>query len=153
MQVPRRERKREREERQLRQECPAPADGVGEDPADEGAADGGDGHDGTHDAHVLAAFEGADDLGEHDLAEGADIAIYSGHKFLSGPTSGIVAGRKDLVRAAYLQNRGIARGMKVGKESVAGAMAALMPIVGPAAAVRIARGAMRRPAWRSTRTR
>ncbi|MBE7161643.1 MAG: hypothetical protein INR72_10380 [Williamsia herbipolensis] len=37
--------------------------------------------------------------------------------------------------------------------AVAGAMAALMPIVGPAAAVRIARGAMRRPAWRSTRTR
>jgi lycopene beta-cyclase len=36
--------------------------------------------------------------------------------------------------------------------AVAGAMAALMPIVGPSAAVRIARGAMRRPAWRSTRT-
>ncbi|MGZ8179696.1 lycopene cyclase family protein [Williamsia sp. SKLECPSW1] len=31
--------------------------------------------------------------------------------------------------------------------AVAGAMAALMPIVGPAAAVRIARGAVRRPAW------
>lgn len=37
--------------------------------------------------------------------------------------------------------------------AVAGAMAALMPIVGPAAAVRIARGAMRRPTWRSARTR
>ncbi|MEX6507196.1 aminotransferase class V-fold PLP-dependent enzyme [Jiella sp. M17.18] len=59
------------------------------------------------------------------LARGADIVIYSGHKFLSGPTSGIVAGRKDLVRAAYLQNRGIGRAMKVGKESVAGVMAAL----------------------------
>lgn len=59
------------------------------------------------------------------LAKGADIAIYSGHKFLGGPTSGIVAGRKDLVRAGYLQNRGIGRGMKVGKESVAGVMAAL----------------------------
>ncbi|MBW7922204.1 MAG: aminotransferase class V-fold PLP-dependent enzyme [Rubellimicrobium sp.] len=59
------------------------------------------------------------------LTEGADLVIYSGHKFLSGPTSGIVAGRKDLVRAAYLQNRGIGRGMKVGKESVAGVMAAL----------------------------
>lgn len=59
------------------------------------------------------------------LEEGADIAIYSGHKFLSGPTSGIVAGRNDLVRAAYLQNRGIGRAMKVGKESVAGVMAAL----------------------------
>ena len=59
------------------------------------------------------------------LSSGADIAIYSGHKFLGGPTTGIVAGRKDLVRASYFQNRGIGRGMKVGKESVAGVMAAL----------------------------
>ncbi|RWM20922.1 aminotransferase class V-fold PLP-dependent enzyme [Mesorhizobium sp.] len=59
------------------------------------------------------------------LASGADIVVYSGHKFLSGPTSGIVTGRKDLVRAAYLQNRGVARAMKVGKESIAGTMAAL----------------------------
>ena len=59
------------------------------------------------------------------LARGADIVIYSGHKFLGGPTSGIVTGRKNLVRAAYLQNHGIARAMKVGKESIAGTMAAL----------------------------
>ena len=59
------------------------------------------------------------------LARGADIVVYSGHKFLGGPTSGIVAGRKDLVRAASLHNRGIGRGMKVGKESIAGVMAAL----------------------------
>ena len=59
------------------------------------------------------------------LEEGADLVVYSGHKFLGGPTTGIVAGRKDLVRAGYLQNRGIGRGMKVGKESVAGVMAAL----------------------------
>ncbi|KAB2726450.1 aminotransferase class V-fold PLP-dependent enzyme [Brucella anthropi] len=59
------------------------------------------------------------------LEQGADVVIYSGHKFLGGPTSGIVAGRKDLVRSAYLQNRGIGRLMKVGKESIAGVMAAL----------------------------
>ncbi len=59
------------------------------------------------------------------IAEGADLVIYSGHKFLGGPTSGLVAGRKDLVRSAYLQNRGVARGMKVGKETIAGVMAAL----------------------------
>ena len=59
------------------------------------------------------------------LAAGADLAIYSAHKFLGGPTAGIVAGRKDLVRAAFLQNCGIGRGMKVGKESIVGAMAAL----------------------------
>lgn len=66
---------------------------------------------------------------EYDLrgptALGADLVIYSGHKFLSGTTSGIVAGRRDLVRATYLQHRGIGRSMKVGKEGVAGAMAAL----------------------------
>jgi L-seryl-tRNA(Ser) seleniumtransferase len=59
------------------------------------------------------------------LAAGADLAVYSAHKFLGGPTAGIVAGRKDLVRAAYLQNYGIGRGMKVGKEGIAGAIAAL----------------------------
>lgn len=59
------------------------------------------------------------------LARGADLVVYSGHKFLGGPTSGIVAGRRVLVHAAALQNRGIGRGMKVGKESIAGVMAAL----------------------------
>ncbi|WMY76091.1 aminotransferase class V-fold PLP-dependent enzyme [Buttiauxella selenatireducens] len=59
------------------------------------------------------------------LAEGADIVLYSGHKFLGGPTSGIVAGHKDRVRHAWLQNRGLARGMKVGKENIIGALAAL----------------------------
>jgi len=59
------------------------------------------------------------------LGAGADLALYSSHKFLGGPTGGIVAGRKDLVRAAYLQNGGIGRGMKVGKEGIAGTIAAL----------------------------
>lgn len=59
------------------------------------------------------------------LALGADLTIHSSHKFLGGATAGIVAGRKPLVRAAYLQNFGIARPMKAGKESVAGALAAL----------------------------
>jgi len=70
-----------------------------------------------------------DAASEYDLRlfldQGADIAVYSGHKFLGGPTSGIVAGRKDLVRASYLQNRGIGRGMKVGKETILGVSAAL----------------------------
>ena len=49
------------------------------------------------------------------------MAIYSAHKFLGGPTAGIVAGGKPLVRAAFLQNMGIGRGMKVGKEGIVGA--------------------------------
>ena len=38
----------------------------------------------------------------------------------------MVAGRKALVRAAFLQNFGIARPMKVGKEGIAAAIAALL---------------------------
>ncbi len=59
------------------------------------------------------------------LADGADVVIYSGHKFLGGPTSGVIAGQRELVRAAYLQNMGIGRGFKIGKESIMGTIAAL----------------------------
>ncbi|WP_165224508.1 aminotransferase class V-fold PLP-dependent enzyme [Affinirhizobium pseudoryzae] len=80
-------------------------------------------------AHAQGIPVIVDAASEYDLrkflAAGADVALYSGHKFLGGPTTGIVAGRKDLVRNAFLQNMGIGRGMKVGKESIYGVMAAL----------------------------
>ncbi|MBY4590376.1 aminotransferase class V-fold PLP-dependent enzyme [Rhizobium redzepovicii] len=80
-------------------------------------------------AHARGVPVIVDAASEYDLKifleQGADIALYSGHKFLGGPTSGIVAGRKELVRHAFLQNMGIGRGMKVGKESIFGVMAAL----------------------------
>lgn len=79
-----------------------------------------------HDRGVPVIVDAASEYDLRMFLElGADIVIYSGHKFLGGPTSGIVAGTKDLVKAAYLQNRGIGRGMKVGKESIVGVMAAL----------------------------
>ncbi len=60
------------------------------------------------------------------LERGADLVCFSGHKFLAGPTSGIVAGRKDLVEAClFHQYHGIGRAMKVGKEGIVGVMAAL----------------------------
>lgn len=80
-------------------------------------------------AHAKGVPVIVDAASEYDLRlfleQGADIVLYSGHKFLGGPTSGIVAGNKELVRHAFLQNMGIGRGMKVGKESVFGVMAAL----------------------------
>ncbi|MBB3406696.1 L-seryl-tRNA(Ser) seleniumtransferase [Rhizobium sp. BK316] len=80
-------------------------------------------------AHARGVPVIVDAASEYDLKIflelGADVALYSGHKFLGGPTSGIVAGKKELVRNAFLQNMGIGRGMKVGKESIFGVMAAL----------------------------
>jgi L-seryl-tRNA(Ser) seleniumtransferase len=80
-------------------------------------------------AHAKGVPVIVDAASEYDLklflAQGADMVIYSGHKFLGGPTSGLVAGKKELVRYAFLQNMGIGRGMKVGKESIYGVMAAL----------------------------
>ncbi|MBB3595813.1 L-seryl-tRNA(Ser) seleniumtransferase [Rhizobium sp. BK529] len=80
-------------------------------------------------AHAKGVPVIVDAASEYDLRifleQGADVALYSGHKFLGGPTSGIVAGKKELVRNAFLQNMGIGRGMKVGKESIFGVMAAL----------------------------
>ena len=49
---------------------------------------------------------------------GADIAIFSAHKFMGSLTAGILAGRKKYVKNIYLQNLGIGRGMKVGKEAI-----------------------------------
>lgn len=59
------------------------------------------------------------------LAMGADICLYSAHKFMGGITAGIVVGKREHVRHAYLQNIGIGRGMKVGKEGILATAATL----------------------------
>jgi len=59
------------------------------------------------------------------VASGADLIIMSVQKYLSGPTAGAVCGRADLIRAMYLQNSGIGRTMKVGKEGIFGTMVAI----------------------------
>ena len=60
---------------------------------------------------------------------GADLIVISGGKGIGGPqSSGILAGRADLVEAARLNaspNDGIGRGMKVGKEEIVGLVVAL----------------------------
>ncbi len=59
------------------------------------------------------------------LAAGADICLYSAHKFMGGITAGIVVGKRAHVRHAYMQNIGIGRGMKVGKEGILATAATL----------------------------
>lgn len=59
------------------------------------------------------------------LEAGADLVITSAHKQMGAPTSGMICGRLDLVRACYLQNYGIGRAMKVGKEGIVGCMTAV----------------------------
>ena len=80
-------------------------------------------------AHAHGVPVVVDAAAEYDLrgflAQGGDLVLYSAHKFLRAPTAGIIAGRRDLVRACYLQNGGIGRGFKVGKEGIAGTVAAL----------------------------
>jgi D-glucosaminate-6-phosphate ammonia-lyase len=65
-----------------------------------------------------------DAAAEEDLARytgsGVDLVTFSGGKAIGGPTSGIVAGRANLVRACQAQNAGIGRTMKVGKEQMLG---------------------------------
>ena len=63
------------------------------------------------------------------LQAGADLVGYSGGKCLRGPqTAGILIGREDLVRAAWVQSaphHGFGRSMKVGKEEAMGMLMAV----------------------------
>ncbi len=58
------------------------------------------------------------------VALGPDLVVCSAHKYLGASTAGVVAGRRPLVEALLLQNGGIGRGMKVGKEGIVGVLAA-----------------------------
>lgn len=55
----------------------------------------------------------------------ADVVICSGAKAIAGPTSGIVAGKKEFIQYIEKQLSGIGRGMKVGKETIFGLLQAL----------------------------
>lgn len=55
---------------------------------------------------------------------GAGLVLTSAHKQMGAPTSGMICGRLDLVRACYLNHYGIGRAMKVGKEGIVGCMVA-----------------------------
>ena len=77
---------------------------------------------------VDAAAEGLEVPNPH-LAQGADLVVYSGGKYLNGPQcAGLLLGRKDLVYAARVNagpHHGFGRGFKVGREEVMGMLAAV----------------------------
>jgi hypothetical protein len=63
------------------------------------------------------------------IAAGADMVVYSGGKYLRGPQStGVLLGRRALCEAAWLNgppHQAFGRSMKVGKEEIVGAVAAV----------------------------
>ncbi|MBK9165956.1 MAG: aminotransferase class V-fold PLP-dependent enzyme [Bryobacterales bacterium] len=63
------------------------------------------------------------------ISRGVDLVAYSGGKIIRGPqTAGILAGRKDLIAAAFMNSaphHAFARAMKVSKEEVAGMVKAI----------------------------
>ena len=73
---------------------------------------------------VLIDAAAEEDL-THFVQSGAALVTFSGGKAIGGPTSGIVAGRAELVAACRAQNSGIGRPMKVGKEQILGLWVAL----------------------------
>ena len=63
------------------------------------------------------------------VEEGADLVIFSGGKHIGGPNnSGILAGRKDLIKLAHLQAypfHGVGRASKMSRETIVGFVRAL----------------------------
>lgn len=70
-----------------------------------------------------------DAAAEEDLSKyvsmGADLVLYSGGKALSGPTSGIIAGKSRYIASCKMQYKGVGRAMKVSKEAIIGLITAL----------------------------
>lgn len=77
---------------------------------------------------VDAAAEGLELPNPH-IEQGADMVAYSGGKYLRGPQcAGLLIGRKDLVRASWINvapHHGFGRGFKVGREEIMGMLAAV----------------------------
>jgi D-glucosaminate-6-phosphate ammonia-lyase len=63
------------------------------------------------------------------ISRGADLVVISGGKFISGPNnSGLLAGKRDLIKLAHLNAypfHGIGRGSKMSRETIVGLVTAL----------------------------
>ena len=88
----------------------------------------------AHEYDVPVIVDAADELPPRAnlgrfIAEGADLVAFSGGKHIGGPNdTGILCGRRDLIKLAMLQSspyRGIGRGMKVDRTQIMGLITAL----------------------------
>ena len=70
-----------------------------------------------------------DAAAESDLSKylkiGASLVVYSGHKAIGAPTSGLILGESRYVKSCAAQEIGVGRAMKVSKEAIAGLLVAL----------------------------
>lgn len=73
---------------------------------------------------VIIDAAAEEDLGAY-ISAGADLVIYSGGKAIEGPTSGLICGKRDLIKSCLGQYRGVGRAMKIGKENIIGLLTAL----------------------------
>jgi D-glucosaminate-6-phosphate ammonia-lyase len=87
-----------------------------------------------------------DAAAEEDLLRytqcGAAMVTFSGGKAIGGPTSGIIAGSQQHIRACRMQNQGIGRPMKVGKEQLLGLAVAVEKYIKRDVAAESTRSAM-----------
>ncbi len=74
---------------------------------------------------IPVILDAASESNMRELCKYGDVSIFSSHKFMGGLTAGIVAGNKELIRNLHLQNLGIGRGFKAGKESIFSAILAV----------------------------
>lgn len=88
----------------------------------------------AHKNGVPVIVDGAPDLPPREklreyINKGADLVVFSGGKHLAGPNnSGILAGRKDLIKLAHLQAypfHGIGRAAKMSRETIVGLVTAI----------------------------
>ncbi|MFC8128255.1 DgaE family pyridoxal phosphate-dependent ammonia lyase [Streptomyces sp. NPDC057302] len=77
-----------------------------------------------HGIPVIVDAAAEEDL-RHWPTTGADLVVYSGGKAVGGPTSGMICGSARHMEACRAQYAGIARPMKVGKETLFGLVRAL----------------------------
>lgn len=77
-----------------------------------------------HDIPVIVDAAAEEDIKKY-ISLGASLVIYSGAKAFSGPTSGCIVGEKQLIDWCFLQFKGVARPMKVGKENLVGLLEAI----------------------------